>query len=77
MKSIHQLTIPDENFVVPFNLGRRYEARGLKSADALIGAYAEWMEVDILVSQNRHFLGRQKDLPFKVVTAEQCLRLLK
>lgn len=77
MKSIHQLAIPDENFVVPFKLGARYEARGLKPADAFIAAYAEWAGTDCLVSENRHFLSRQQSLPFRVLTAEQCLKLLK
>ena len=77
MKSIHQLAILDENFVVPFKLGAGYEQRGLKPADAFIAAYTEWIGADFLVSQNRHFLTRQKDLRFRVVNAEQCLKLIK
>lgn len=67
----------DEDFSVPFELGKKYEVRGLKPADALIAAYAEWVKADILVSENRHFLTRQKNLPFKVRSAEQALRLLR
>ena len=77
MRFAHQLAIPDENFVVPFKLGVQYQARGLKPADAFIGAYTEQVGADCLVSENRHFLGRQKNLPFRVVSAEQCLKLIK
>ena len=36
---IMSLTVIDEDFVVPFELGAKYEAEGLKSADAFIAAY--------------------------------------
>lgn len=48
----------------------------MKSPDAFIAAYAEWIGADVLVTENRHFLTRQKDLPFKVLTAEKCLKLI-
>lgn len=70
-------TTVDEDFLVPFELGAKYEARGLKSADAFIAAYAEWVGASFLITENRHFLTRQKNLPFKVRSAEQSLRLLK
>lgn len=70
------MTSIDEDFVVPFELGTKYEARGLKPADAFIAAYTEWVGADALVTENRHFLTRQTDLPFRVLTAEQCLKLL-
>ena len=66
----------DEDFVVPFELGAKYEALGFKEADAFISAYAEWVGADALVSENRHFLKRTDNLPFAVVTAEECLRLM-
>jgi hypothetical protein len=37
------LTTIDENFVVPFETGFKYESIGLKPADAFIAAYAEWL----------------------------------
>ena len=74
---LNKRTMIDEDFLIPFELGAKYEAHGLKSADAFIAAYAEWAKADILVSENRHFLTRQKNLPFKVRSAEQSLRLLK
>ena len=67
----------NEDFIVPFNLGDKYLSLGLKHADAFIAAYVESIQADILVSENRHFLSRQSNLPFKVLTAEKCLKLLK
>ena len=75
-KAIGSLITIDEDFIVPFELGAKYESKGLKPADALIAAYTEWVGADALVTENRHFLSRQKDLPFKVLTAEKCLKLI-
>ena len=74
---IRSLTEVDEDFMVPFELGTKYEMAGLKPADAFIAAYSEWVGTDYLVTENRHFLTRRKDLPFRIVTAEQCLQLIK
>lgn len=71
------LTKIDEDFLVPFELGAKYEAKGLKPADALIAAYTEWTGADVLISENRHFLSRQTDLPFKVLTAHDTLKFIK
>ena len=76
IRIINSLTKIDENFLVPFELGAKYEAKGLKPADALIAGYTEWTGADILVTENRHFLSRHSNLPFKVTTAESCLRIL-
>lgn len=67
----------DEDYEVPFELGSKYEAMGLKPADAFIAAYAEYVGADILVSENRHFLSRHSNLPFKICNAEHCLKLIK
>ena len=72
-----EVTTIDEDFLVPFELGAKYETKGLKAADAFIAAYTEWTGADALVTENRHFLARQADLPFKVLTAEKCLKSLK
>jgi len=74
---IHKLTFVDEDLIVPYDSVGEYEHRGLKAADAFIAAYAEWTGADVLVSENRHFLSRQANLPFKVLTAESCLKLIK
>jgi len=73
---IRALTTIDEDIVVPFEIAFKYEHSGLKSADAFIAAYTEWAGADVLVTENRHFLSRHADLPFKVLTAERCLKLI-
>ena len=73
---IQGLTHIDEDIVVPFELGDKYELAGLKPADALIAAYTEWIGADVLVTENRHFLSRRSNLPFRVLTAEQVLKIL-
>ena len=73
---IGALTGIDEDFLVPFEIGVRYEQKGLKPPDAFIGAYTEWVGADILVTENRHFLTLHADLPFRILTAENCLKLL-
>jgi len=70
---INLLTAIDEDIVVPFETVFRYEKQGLKPADAFIAAYTEWTGTDILVTENRHFLSRHCNLPFKILTAEKCL----
>ena len=70
------LTNIDEDFMIPFELGAKYESWGLKPADAFIAAYVEWAGAEILVSENRHFLSRHKNLSFKILDAESCLQLL-
>lgn len=67
----------DEDFLVPFELGAKYESKGLKPADALIAAYSEWVGADILVTENRHFLSLHSDLPFRILSAEKCLKFLR
>lgn len=74
---ITDLTAIDEDIFVPFELGARYEAQGLKSADAFIAAYVEWTGADALVTENRHFLSRHSALPFKVLNAKNCLKIIK
>ncbi|MBL7085457.1 MAG: hypothetical protein ISS43_05050 [Candidatus Omnitrophica bacterium] len=75
-KFVNTLTKIDEDIVVPFEIVFKYETKGLKAADAFIAAYTEWTGADALVTENRHFLVHQTDLPFKVFTAERCLRFL-
>jgi predicted nucleic acid-binding protein len=71
---IQGLTSIDEDFVVPFELGAKYEAEGLKPADAFIAAYVEWTGADALVTENRHFLRQRANLPFAVLNAADCLK---
>ena len=73
---ISELTAVDEDFLIPFELGVKYEIRGFKMADAFIAAYTEWTGADILVTENRHFLKHNPGLPFKVLTADKCLKII-
>lgn len=76
IRLINLFTTIDEDFLVPFEIGFKYEAMGLKEADALIAAYTEWVGADALISENRHFLKHNPNLPFKVLTADKCLKLI-
>lgn len=67
----------DEDTLVPFELGMKYELAGFKYADAFIAAYAEYTGAEVLVSENRHFLARHSRLPFRICNAAQCLKLIK
>lgn len=76
MEFIMNLTTIDEDFVVPFELGARYESEGLKPADAFIAAYVDWTGADVLVTENRHFLKKRTHFSFQVLNAEDCLKLM-
>jgi len=76
IKFINIISTIDEDFSIPFEIGFKYEAIGLKEADALIAAYTEWVGADVLVTENRHFLKHNPVLPFKVLTSEKCLRII-
>ena len=65
----------DEEFMVPHHLGLHYQDLGFKEGDAHFAAYAEVVEVDVLVSENRrHFHAMAGHLPFRVMDAEQFLK---
>src|SRR3990172_10359465 len=40
-------------------------------------AYLEWTGADILVTENRHFLRNFSSLPFKILNAAGCIKLIK
>jgi len=55
---------------IPRNLVERYTDLGLpEKADAFIGAFAEWMGVRYLISDNRHFLRDLQTDAFIVLNA--------
>lgn len=63
---------------VPENLVSKYAALGLPAkADAFIGAFADWMNVQYLISDNRHFLRELKAEAFEMVDAEIFLTRLE
>jgi hypothetical protein len=56
---------------VPADLVDEYVRLGLPAkADAFIGAFAEWMQVRYLVSENRHFLRELQTDAFEVLDVE-------
>jgi hypothetical protein len=55
---------------IPIGLVDKYIRLGLPAkADAFIGAFAEWMQVDYLISDNRHFLRELQTDAFEVLDA--------
>jgi hypothetical protein len=58
---------------VPRQFIDKYIDLGLPAkADAFIGAFAEWQQVDYLISANRHFLGLRATT-FQVLSAHDFL----
>ena len=61
---------------VPSALVEKYSNLGLPvKADAFIGAFAEWMNVSYLISENRHFLRDLQTDAFKVLNAALAIQL--
>jgi predicted nucleic acid-binding protein len=60
---------------VPRDLVDKYIGLGLaEKADAFIGAFAEWMQVHYLISDNRHFLRELQTDAFDVLDAAGFVR---
>jgi hypothetical protein len=54
---------------------KEYQRLGLPSeADARIGAFAEWVKADFLVSENQHFLKELKTTAYQVIDAAEALQ---
>lgn len=59
---------------IPNELFRRYIALGLNAkGDAYIAAFAEWLRVDCLISDNRHFLQELHTDAYRLLTPSQFL----
>jgi hypothetical protein len=59
-------------------LVEEYQRLGLPSeADARIGAFAEWMKADFLVSENQRFLKELKTPAYQVIDAAEALRRIE
>ena len=55
----------------------RYVALGLREkGDAIIGAFAEWMVVDYLISDNRHFLRELHTDAYQLMSPRDLLNFL-
>ncbi len=53
----------------PQKLFRHYATLGLNvKGDAIIGAFAEWMRVDYLISDNRHFLSALRTDAYRLLS---------
>jgi len=62
---------------VPRDLVVKYEQLGLpEKADAVIGAFVEWVGARYLVSDNRHFLHDLQPGAFDVLTPAEFLARL-
>jgi hypothetical protein len=60
---------------LPESLVKEYQRLGLPSeADARIGAFAEWVKADFLVSENQHFLKELKTTAYQVIDAAEALQ---
>ena len=65
-------------FEVPVSLFEKYRQEiGLKEADAVIAAFAEWKAVDFVVSENRHIYEELKVDEFITCNAEEFIKLLE
>ena len=63
---------------VPVELVKKYISLGLPAkADAFIGAFAEWRNVQYLISENRHFLRDLSTSAFQVKGSGEFLEQLK
>jgi hypothetical protein len=62
---------------VPRDLVAKYEQLGLpEKADAVIGAFVEWVNAGYLISDNRHFLQELKPVAFQVLSPTEFLSRL-
>jgi len=58
---------------IPSSLIEKYQARGLKQADASIAAFVEWVGAKYLISENRDFLKGLKVEEFEILSAKEFL----
>lgn len=59
---------------IPPAILERYVALGLREkGDAIIGAFAEWMVVDYLISDNRHFLRELQTDAYRIASPAEFL----
>ena len=79
VRKFYRLVYGAPNFLVvdepvPQNFVTKYIELGLREkADAMIGAFAEWVGVKYLVSDNRHFLQELRTDAFEVISPAEFL----
>jgi len=72
LKGSPRLLIVDEP--IPAELVTKYATLGLsEKADAVIGAFSEWVGAKYLISDNRHFLRELKTEAYEVLTPGEFL----
>lgn len=54
----------------------KFQRLGCKLGDAAVAAHLEEEAVEVLISENRHFLAEIPDLPFRVLSAKAALEEL-
>jgi hypothetical protein len=63
---------------IPVKLFEKYmNEKGLKDGDALIAAFAEFAQVDYLISENRHVYRDLEVRKFAPVNAQEFLKILE
>ena len=60
---------------VPLSLVKKYQ-KEIHPEDAVIAAYCEFLQADVLISENRHFLIGFQPKSFGVLSAEEFLQQL-
>lgn len=58
------------------DLLHKYREMGCKLGDAAVASQVEVMPVEALISENRDFLVELRELPFRILSAEDALREL-
>ena len=56
---------------------RKYQSLGCKLGDAAIAAHLEQLEIEVLVTENRHFLEEIQGLPFRRLSSIEVLAELE
>ena len=73
-KLLNFAIIKYQNQIVDKKLIDKYKGLGLKKGDIIIAAYADEINSNILISENRHFLKELKSRKFKVINAEKFIK---
>ena len=60
--------------IIDASLIEKYKKLCLKKGDIIIAAYADKIEADCIISENRHFLKELKTKQFKIRNAEDFIK---
>jgi hypothetical protein len=75
LHEVSNVVVVDEP--VPRDLVTKYAQRGLPGkADAVVGAFVEWVGAGYLISDNRHFLQEFEPVAFQVLSPAEFLARL-